>query len=80
MLRQYIQAAMKKARYEILPDDGTIYGEIPGFQGVYANADTLNECQDLLEDVLGAWILLGVSLHDPLPMVDGIDVNIKKVA
>jgi hypothetical protein len=28
MLTEYIQAAMGKARYEIL-DDGTYYGEIP---------------------------------------------------
>ena len=38
MLTEYIEAAMKKARYEILPDDHSYYEEIPGFQGVYANA------------------------------------------
>ena len=32
MIRNYIQAAMRQARYEILPDDGTFYGEIPGFE------------------------------------------------
>ncbi len=41
MLTSYIRAAMRQARYEILPDDGTFYGEIPGFDGVYANANTL---------------------------------------
>lgn len=46
MLKNYIRAAMGKARYEILPDDGTFYGEIPGFEGVYANADTLETCRD----------------------------------
>ena len=40
MLTKYIIAAMHKATYEIL-SDGTFYGEIPGFQGVYANAETL---------------------------------------
>lgn len=29
MLTSYIKAAMSQARYEILPDDGTYYGEIP---------------------------------------------------
>lgn len=52
MLTEYIRAAMKKARYEILPDDKTFYGEIPDFDGVYANADTLEACRDELEDVL----------------------------
>lgn len=37
MLTEYIHAAMRRATYEIL-SDGTFYGEIPGLQGVYANA------------------------------------------
>jgi predicted RNase H-like HicB family nuclease len=48
------------ARYEILPDDGTYYGEIVGFDGVYANAATLEACRDELEEVLEEWILLRV--------------------
>lgn len=35
MLTDYIQAAMHKAHYEILEDDRSYYGEIPGFQGVW---------------------------------------------
>lgn len=80
MLTKYIRAAMNKARYEILPDDGTFYGEIPGFQGVYANTDTLEECRDELEEVLEDWILLSVSLHYPLPHVDGIQLTVGEVA
>jgi len=34
MLTGYVRAAMRRARYEILPDDGTYYGEILGFQGL----------------------------------------------
>lgn len=71
---------MKRAKYEILPDDGSIYGEIPGFEGVYANADNLEDCREELEDVLGEWILLGVYKNLSLPIVDGIDLNIKEVA
>lgn len=48
MLTNYIQAAMHQARYEILKDDVTFYGEIPGFNGVYANADTLEACREEL--------------------------------
>lgn len=71
---------MKRAKYEILPDDGSIYGEIPGFEGVYANADNLEDCREELEDVLGEWILLRVYKNLSLPIVDGIDLNIKEVA
>jgi len=40
MLTKYIQAAMRRATYEIL-EDSTYYGEIEGFEGVYANHETL---------------------------------------
>jgi len=80
MLTDYLRAALRKARYEILPDDGTFYGEIPGFDGVYANADTLEGCRDMLEEVLEEWILLRVFKHLPLPAVDGLDLTIKEVA
>jgi predicted RNase H-like HicB family nuclease len=52
MLTEYIKAAMHQAKYEILEDDGTFYGSIPGFQGVYANAETLEGCRDELGEVL----------------------------
>ena len=71
---------MRKASYEILPDDGTFYGEIPGFDGVYANADTLERYREELEEILEEWILLRVFKHLPLPAVDGIDLTIKEVA
>jgi predicted RNase H-like HicB family nuclease len=79
MLTHYIQAAMHRAKYEILPDDGTFYGEIPGFDGVYANAVTLEACREELEEVLEEWILFRVSRNLPLPAVDGIGLTIKQV-
>ncbi|MDQ2829175.1 MAG: type II toxin-antitoxin system HicB family antitoxin [Chloroflexota bacterium] len=80
MLTTYIRAAMRRAKYEMLSDDGTFYGEIPGFQGVYANADTLEACRDELEAVLEGWILFRVSRNFALPVVDNIDLSIKKVS
>jgi len=68
MLTEYLRAAMKKARYEILPDDNTFYGEIPGFDGVYANADTLEGCRDELEEVLEEWIFFRMSRNLSLPV------------
>lgn len=51
MLTSYIRAAMHRAAYKIL-DDGTYFGHIPGFDGVWANTETLEACRDELEDVL----------------------------
>ncbi len=66
MLTNYIRAAMCQARYEILPDDSTFYGEILGFDGVYANANTLEACREELEEVLEEWILFRVSRNLPI--------------
>lgn len=79
MLTEYIRAAMHKARYEILPDDGTFYGEISGFDGVYANATTLETCREELEEVLEEWILFRVSRNLPLPTVERITLTFKEV-
>ncbi len=78
MLTQYIQAAMKQARYEIFPDDGTFYGEIPTCEGVYANAETLEACREELQEVLEDWILLSLTLNLPLPVLDNIDLKITR--
>ena len=61
MLSKYILSAMKKARYEILKDDNTFYGEIPGFEGVYANSGTLEKCREELEEVLEEWLFFRIS-------------------
>jgi predicted RNase H-like HicB family nuclease len=78
MLTEYLEAAMKRARYEILSDDNTFYGEIPGFDGVYANSSNLETCRNELREVLEEWILLSISRHLPLPVIDGIDLAVKE--
>jgi len=78
LLTEYVQAALRRAKYEIL-EDGTFYGEIPGFDGVYANAETLDECREDLRQVLEGWIVLGLRLNHVLPTVDGISLSIEKV-
>ena len=79
LLNQYIRGAMRRAQYEILPDDKTSYGEIPEFEGIYANARTLEECREELGEVLEEWILFRVSQNLPLPVVEGIELKIKEV-
>jgi len=79
MLTQYIQAAMRQAKYEILSDDGSFYGEIPGFQGVYANAATLEDCREELAEVLEEWIFLHLADNTPLPVVNGIRLSVERV-
>ena len=60
MLTAYINAAMRKAHYEILPDGEGFFGKIENLQGVWANADTLEACREELQEVLEGWIALGL--------------------
>ena len=71
---------MRQAKYEILSDDGSFYGEIPNLQGVYANAATLEDCREELAEVLEGWILFRVSRNHPLPVVNGLSLAIERVA
>lgn len=80
MLSEYIQAALRRAKYEILSDDGSYYGEIPECNGVYANADTLEDCRMELKDVLEEWVLFRIHKNLPLPVIDGIELLIKETA
>lgn len=75
MLTAYIQAAMRQAHYEVL-DDQTYYGEIPLLQGVYSNADTLEDCREQLQSALEGWIILGLRLGHEIPEVGGIRLEV----
>jgi predicted RNase H-like HicB family nuclease len=80
MLLEYINKAMTKAHYEILQDDNSYYGEIPGFDGVFANASDLESCRNELKEVLEEWILLRVSRNLEIPEVEGLSLKIVDVA
>jgi len=73
MLITYIQNAMRLANYEIL-DDGQYYGEIPSFQGVWAQAENLETCRDELQSALEDWLILGLRMGHKLPVVAGIQL------
>lgn len=80
MLTSYIRAAMRHARYEIVEDDGSFYGEIPSISGVWANAKTLEGCREELEGVLEGWVLLSIADHSLIPEIDGYRIEIREVA
>lgn len=74
ILSDYVERALAQAVYDKL-DDGTFSGIIPSCLGVVAFGPTLSECQDDLRSALEDWILLGLKLKHPLPVIDGIDLN-----
>jgi predicted RNase H-like HicB family nuclease len=80
MLTAYINAALRKAHYEILPEGEGYCGTIDGLQGVWAQAETLEACREELREVLEEWIVLGLKMGHPLPAIDGITLAIQEVA
>ena len=73
MLIDYIQSAMRLAQYEIL-EDKQYYGEIPGFDGVWAQAPNLESCREELQSALEDWLILGLRMGHKLPVVNGIQL------
>jgi predicted RNase H-like HicB family nuclease len=74
ILTDYVEQAMALATYDKLAD-GTFAGRIPQCKGVIAFAPTLRECEIELRSTLEDWILVGLKLKHPLPVIDGIDLN-----
>ncbi len=79
MLTEYIEAGMRHAKYEILPDDNSYYGEIPECNGVWANEMTLEETRKDLRGTLEDWILLRIHDGAEIPVIDGIDINLHEL-
>lgn len=79
MLTRYLRAALHRAKYKVL-EDGSFFAEIPGFDGVWANAAALEACREELEEVLEEWLLFRVSRQLPLPAVDNLELRIREVA
>lgn len=75
MLTEYLRAAISHSQYKQL-EDGSWYGEIPGFEGVWANARSAEACRSELGEVLEEWLLLKLRDQDPIPVVDGHDLAI----
>jgi predicted RNase H-like HicB family nuclease len=78
MLTEYLQAAMARAHYELLDGEEGFYGEIPGFEGVLAQAETLEACRKELASTLEDWLLFRISRQLQIPVLDGLDLAVKE--
>jgi predicted RNase H-like HicB family nuclease len=79
MLLNYIQKALDKAQYKVL-SDGTWFAEIPEFKGLWANQSTVEECRQELVEVLEEWLILKIRDRDPIPVIEGVGIEIQEVA
>jgi predicted RNase H-like HicB family nuclease len=74
VLTEYIEQLTIQATYDKL-EDGTYAGRIPACTGVVAFGKTLRKCEDELRLTLEDWILVGLKLGHPLPVIARIDLN-----
>ena len=74
VLTEYIERAVAQAQIEEL-GESSFGGKIPNCLGVIALGNTPSECQEELRSVLEEWLLVGLRLRHPLPVVGGIDLN-----
>jgi len=69
MLTEYIEAALSKAKYEMIEDEEPYYGEVPELEGVWATGKTLEECRKNLVEVIDGWILVRLRKGLPIPPI-----------
>jgi predicted RNase H-like HicB family nuclease len=74
ILSDYIALAMAQAAYDKL-EDGTFAGRIPACPGVIAFADTLRLCEEELRSTLEDWLLVGLKMGHPLPVIENLNLN-----
>jgi predicted RNase H-like HicB family nuclease len=74
ILSEYVAQVTARALYDKL-EDTTFMGRVPDCPGVIAFGATLRECEEELRSVLEDWILVGLKLRHPLPVIAGIDLN-----
>ena len=67
MIIQYIEAALARARYEVIRDEEPYYGEVPDLKGVWATGKTLEECRTKLSEVIEGWIIIRLRKGLPIP-------------
>lgn len=75
MLTEYIEEALKTARYEIIEDEDSYYGEIDKLKGVWAAGKTLEECRDNLKEVIEGWILLSIKRGLSIPKIGKFEIK-----
>ena len=67
MIIQYIEAALARARYDVIRDEEPYYGEVPDLKGVWATGKTLEECRKKLSEVIEGWIIIRLRKGLPIP-------------
>ena len=80
MLIEYVEEALRRARYELIDDEEPYYGEVQELKGVWASGKTLEECRENLKDVIEGWILISLRKDLPVPRLGTHEIKELKMA
>jgi len=80
MLIEYVEEALRRARYELIEDEEPYYGEVPELKGVWATGKTLEQCRETLKDVIEGWILVSLRKDLPVPRLGEREIKELQVA
>ena len=75
MIREYLDAAMQRAHYELIEDEEPFYGEVPELQGVWATGKTLEECRHNLAEAVDGWILIRLARGLSIPPLGEVRIT-----
>lgn len=74
MLSDYMRTVMNHAQYSFTPE-GMVTGSIPDLEGVAAEGEDLEDCRHNLSEALEEWIFFRASRQLPVPVEDGIHLQ-----
>ena len=80
MLTAYMEAAMRRAQYRWLEENGVFFGCVPELPGAWASGKTRAECEQMLGEVVDGWVVLGLRFGDEFPEIDGQTIHYRDVA
>ncbi len=69
MILEYINAALEKAKYELIEDDEPYYGEVQGLKGVWATGKNLEECRRNLAESIEGWVIIRLKKGLSIPSI-----------
>ncbi len=79
MIIDYLNAALEKAKYEILHGEKErFYAEIPICKGVWATGKTLEECRKNLLTTLEGWLIIRLQRKLPIPRINNHSLKPQK--
>ena len=79
MIRDYLDRALRRARYTQL-EDGSYCAEVRGLRGIIGIGTTIEICRKDLEAVIEEWILVRVARGLAIPALDGVKIQVSKAS